>query len=240
MPKKILLAAADDDLLCWPEGFFHREEFTLLRARDAHRALLLVEQEEPALAVVGLDLAPTGGVALCRQIKKDFLLRPTRLVLLVPRGEEDRESCRASGADAILTLPVDGMLLHDTCRRLLNLPDPGRLARRAALRIPLRYRRLPSGEYECGSTVNLSTGGLFLEAEVLYPRDSLLELVLDLSPCGGPLLKAQGRVAWVNHPEWVNKPLFPFGMGLELIDLPLGELELLEVLVSRRIDEESV
>lgn len=240
MPKKILVAVADPDSLPRPEGFFGREEFVLLHARDASDALRLMEQEEPALALVGLDLPPTDGAAFCRRVKKDFLLRQTRLVLLVPRAQEDAEGCRESGADAILTLPVDAVLLRDTARRLMDLPDPGRLAPRAPVQIPLRYRRLPAGDFECGSTANLSTGGLFLQADVLYPRDSLLELVLDLSSCGGPLLSTQARVAWVNHPEWVNKPQFPFGMGLELIDLSLGELEGLESLVSRLIDQEAL
>ncbi|KIH76413.1 Response regulator receiver domain-containing protein [Geoalkalibacter ferrihydriticus] len=233
MPKKILLASAEKDFLDRVEGFFGREEFVLLRAHNAPEALRLIEDEDPALAFVAQHLPPDGGDAFCRRIKKDFLLRRTRVILLVQGADEDSERCRESGADAIVALPADWTTLLDSSRRLLDLPDPGRLAPRAALRVPLRYRRLPAGEFECGSTVNLSTGGLFLESEVLYPRDSRLELVLDLSSCQGPLLSVTARVAWINHPEWMRKAQLPWGMGLELLDLSLQDLARLESLVSQ-------
>ncbi|MDO3377007.1 PilZ domain-containing protein [Geoalkalibacter halelectricus] len=239
MSRKILIAIPEEDFLDRVEGFFGREEFILVRARDGEQAWRLIEEEDPVLAFVSLHLPPDGGDVFCRRIKKDFLLRHTRLILLVQASEEDSERCRESGADAIVSLPADWTTLLDSSRRLLNLPDPGRLAPRAPLSVPLRYRRLPAGDFECGTTANVSTGGLFLQGDVLYPRDSRLEVVLDLTAYGGPLLSVTARVAWVNHPEWLRKPQFPCGMGLELLDLSLHDLARLEALVSQYLSSPS-
>lgn len=233
MAKKILFAVSDENFHAQAEGFFQREEFILLHARNTQETMDLVAEEEPALVLLNQDLSPLGGDACCRAIKKDYLLRHVRLALLVSPEDQDSERCRDSGADEIITWPVAWSDLLTSARRLLNLPDPGRLSLRADLHLPVKFRRLPKEDHHKGTTVNLSTGGFFVDTQKLYPRDSLLEIELDLSSVGQPPLKGRARVAWVNHPEWINKPQMPGGMGLELVDPPLDVLVQLEMLVAQ-------
>jgi Tfp pilus assembly protein PilZ len=94
------------------------------------------------------------------------------------------------------------------------------------------FRRPPGTDRYQGSTFNLSAGGLFVDTQTLFPRDSLLDIELDLSSSGNRLCNVGPRVAWINHPEWINKPLLPSGMGLELIDSPLDTMARLESVVS--------
>ncbi len=233
MPKKILFAVSDKDFLTRAEGFFQRQDFELVLARDSREAFALIEEQGPDLAFLALDLPPWGGDACCRRIKKDFLLQKTRVVLLVPPAEEDSERSRDTGADAILAFPAEWSLLIDTARGLLRLPDPGRLAPRASVAMSVRFRHLPHGDELIGKTANLSTGGVFLATDCLYPRDSRLEMQLEIDPVAGRSMVLVGRVAWTNHPEWVLKPNLPIGMGIEFLDLALNEMVALENFVNR-------
>ncbi len=240
MPKKILFAVSDPYTLGLPRGFFRRDEFKTTFCSDSREAYAIIEEDAPDLVVMAADLPPWGGDACCRRVKNDFLLRHTRIVLLAPPEIEDEERCRDSGADAILPLNTAADPLLATVRRLLDLPDPGRLAPRAPVELKIRFRPLPEGDFCQGITVNLGTGGIFLQTEKLYPRDTLIEIVFpELEKKQGVRGTFTARVAWVNHPEWVLKPELPVGMGCEFIDLSLGEMSQLESFVSRHLTEAS-
>ncbi|AJF06171.1 PilZ domain-containing protein [Geoalkalibacter subterraneus] len=238
MPKKILFAVSDPHKLGLSRGFYRRDEFKTTLCSDSREAYAIIEEDAPDLAVIEVNLPPWGGDSCCRRVKNDFLLQRTRIILLAPPKIEDEERCRDSGADAILPLTTAPDPLLATVRRLLGLPDPGRLAPRASIELKIRFRHLPHGDFCQGITVNLGTGGLFLQAEALYPRDSLIELVFpDLGKHQGKQATFTARVAWVNHPEWVLKPELPVGMGCEFIDLSLAEMTQLERFVSRHLSE---
>jgi CheY-like chemotaxis protein len=236
MPKKILFAVSDPHGLGLSRGFFCRDEFKTTFCSDSREAFAIIEEDAPDLAVIEVDIPPWGGDSCCRRVKNDFLLQQTRIILLAPPKMEDEERCRDSGADAILPLTTALDPLLATVRRLLGLPDPGRLSLRASIELNIRFRHLPHGDFSQGITVNLGTGGLFLQTEILYPRDSLIEVVFpDLEKQQGAQGRFTARVAWVNHPEWVQKPDLPVGMGCEFIDLSLAEMTQLERFVSRHL-----
>ena len=96
-----------------------------------------------------------------------------------------------------------------------------------------RYVASLQVQYQCGDdpdrvlsnyTVNLSTGGIFIETAELLPVDSPLSIEFIL-PEGGRIIQCPGRVAWLNHPESIKNPSLPVGMGLQFINLSMDDMD---------------
>ncbi len=95
--------------------------------------------------------------------------------------------------------------------------DPRYLARIAIFNGP--YQKELVTDY----TVNVSTGGLFLETAKILPVDTLLTLKFKL-PDMDSVITCNSRVAWTNEPPVFKKPSLPPGMGIQFIDLSLDDL----------------
>lgn len=72
-------------------------------------------------------------------------------------------------------------------------------------------------------SVNMSTGGVFIETRKILPQDEYLYVEFML-PEDDHIITCKSRVAWTNCPEELVSPELPPGMGLQFIDLPLDEL----------------
>lgn len=64
--------------------------------------------------------------------------------------------------------------------------------------------------------VNMSTGGMFIEASELLPVDTLLKVELML-PGNDTPITCKARVAWTNGPHTLKKQSLPYGMGLQFL-----------------------
>jgi len=73
-------------------------------------------------------------------------------------------------------------------------------------------------------TVNVSTGGVFLEANDIFPVDTLLEIKFKL-PDNDIVINCNARVAWTNEPAQLKKNSLPPGMGIQFVDLSLENLQ---------------
>ena len=72
-------------------------------------------------------------------------------------------------------------------------------------------------------TVNMSTGGVFIETENIRPVDTVLELNFKL-PDNDLIISCKARVAWVNEPGDLKKSTNPPGMGIQFLDLSFEKL----------------
>ena len=76
-------------------------------------------------------------------------------------------------------------------------------------------------------TVNMSTGGVFIETVNILPVDSMLYMQFklpDTAPDTDTIITCNARVAWTNEPGHLKKISFPPGMGLQFLDLPLDDM----------------
>jgi uncharacterized protein (TIGR02266 family) len=73
-------------------------------------------------------------------------------------------------------------------------------------------------------TVNLSAGGVFIEAEDILPVDTTLEIKFKL-PDNDIIITCNARVAWTNEPGLLKKDSLPPGMGIQFVDLSLNNLQ---------------
>ena len=73
-------------------------------------------------------------------------------------------------------------------------------------------------------SVNMSTGGVFIETEHLRPVDTLLEINFKL-PDTDIIITCKARVAWTNETGELKKRDVPAGMGIQFIDLSFENLQ---------------
>ncbi|HXV21434.1 MAG TPA: response regulator [Desulfuromonadales bacterium] len=217
MLRKKILLTDDAELLQALEGsFFRRAGFTLLVADSGERVFEMIEEQDPVLAILALDMPDRQGDAICRRVKQDAILRSTPIILVVDAGGEEVASCcREAGCDDILRRPIDSQQLLTAACRVLNIIE--RSGPRVETRFPVHCGRDPR-KLQPAWVLNINAGGLFVEIERLHPVNTLVTLEFTL-PGHTSSIRCKGRVAWVNHPEWIKTSSLPSGMGIQFLDL---------------------
>lgn len=69
-----------------------------------------------------------------------------------------------------------------------------------------------------GASSNLSLGGVFIAADEPVEMGEMIDVIFSLPKSSNRLIKAKGRVAWINPKQKVS-PL-PVGFGVQFVDLP--------------------
>jgi len=98
------------------------------------------------------------------------------------------------------------------------MPEPRRNIRLAI------YIGLDEHKLMTNYTVNVSTGGVFIEANDILPVDTFLEINFKL-PDNDNVINCNARVAWTNEPGQLKKDSLPPGMGIQFVDLALDNLQ---------------
>ncbi len=216
MAKKILLP--DDAVIrdIMENSFFNRAgfEFTMIKAEED--VFHQIEELDPSLVILDLELPGVDSSELCSRIKEDSILEKTQIVLIVPkesRKRDDEISC--IDADAIVGRPIEHQRLITSASHLLGIFD----------RADPRFETFLM--VSCGSDLdelhqgwirNINTGGAFIETRELLPVDYRLQVQFELDD-SSDLIGCTARVAWVNHPEWIKCERLPAGMGVQFVDL---------------------
>jgi uncharacterized protein (TIGR02266 family) len=224
MEKRTILLVDDVNLFLEQEkSFFNQGEFRLLSAHNGVEALKMVTEEHPELVFMDLNMPVMDGDKCCFTIKADKNLNETPVVMVIQGGkEEDFERCWQAGCDDIIAKPLNRNFFLAVTKRYLNIE----------FRKSPRYMARLSISYCCGTnpekvladySVNMSTGGVFIETDNILPVDSLLtvEFTLRDNPTA---IKCTGRVAWLNHPEALKNQNLPVGMGLQFVGLSLDDM----------------
>jgi len=223
MAKKKVILVDDVELLIELERtFLRREEVQLFTARDGVEALEIIRRERPDLVFLDAQMPVMDGCECCRKVKDDEELRSIPIVMLTASvAEEDLEKCRASGCDDILVKPINRHFFVEAAGTYLFLT--GRAAPRVGTQLSILFG--PEGMNKMEKfTVNLSSGGVFIETDEIQPVGTVLELNFTLAGSEKEIT-CKGRVAWANlHGAKLN-PDLPAGMGVEFQGLELGDLE---------------
>jgi len=94
------------------------EEVSFLEAADGNDALVLAEARQPDLVVADLSVTPYGGFGLTRDLKANP--RTDCPVILILDRFQDEWLGRWSGADALVSRPVDPFALAQVAGQLLE------------------------------------------------------------------------------------------------------------------------
>lgn len=231
--RKVLLADDVKLFLELEKAFFRRRGIEFLVACTGREALELTREHRPGLVLMDLYMPEMNGDEACRQLKSDPGTAAIPVVMVTQGdSEEQLACCRSAGCDDILLKPLNGRAMEQMVGRYLHLQP------RREVRFKVRLKVLHGPEPQnllADYTVNLSSGGLFLETSRPLPLDTPLTLAFTLPGREQPL-RCRGRVAWVNLPEMMSKPDLPAGMGLQFTDLALDDLRALRAfLVSQGV-----
>ncbi len=219
---KVLLADDVELFLELEKSFFRRAGVTLLVARSGQQAVELVRSERPHLVFMDLFMPGMNGDVACRAIKADPLVCKIPVVMVTHGGrEEDLSRCRLAGCDEIVLKPINRHQFLETARRFLAIA--ARSTPRVKAQLQVRYGQ--HKEHLLNNySLNISTGGLFLETVEPLPENTPLELEFVLPDRQDPI-RCRGRVAWVNSPSGPVKPQLPPGMGIQFLDLLLVDMQ---------------
>ncbi len=234
LAKHILLTNQPEILRPLESFLFRRRGYSLLIASDGRQAFEIIEEHDPALAILDLEMISEGGDACCHRVKCDPILRKTPIILIAraDRAEEVRR-CREAGCNEIVFKPVDPHELIVAACRLLHITE--RRDPRLEMPLPAMVGK-DSRRLRVGTILNLNGGGCFVETRRLVPAGEEVALEFTL-PGTTEILSVCCRVIWVNHPEWVKAPRLPVGMGVQFLDLPAAVRDAIETLVAANVSE---
>lgn len=105
-----------------------------------------------------------------------------------------------------------------TQAKFAKRPDPRYLTRIAIFYGPFQKKLL------INYSINMSTGGVFIESSMILPEDTELTVKFKL-PDSETIIVAKVRVAWTNGPESLKKADLPHGMGLQFLDLSSEDMD---------------
>ena len=218
---KILISSEIIPSLDLDADFSMREGFDILVARDGQHAWDLVEEERPDLVFLDLYTSGLAGDVCCEMIRQDLTLQATPVVLVIDgRRKEDLARCLKVKCTDVIFKPLSNHLLLATARRILGLAY--RSFPRVPTRLIVRYGLDVKNLFHAFS-VNLSSGGIFIETQEPCEPDQELFLEFNLPNAANPIV-CKAFVAWVNAPVNPVHPGMPAGMGLQFLSLSLPDL----------------
>jgi CheY-like chemotaxis protein len=159
--KKILIV---DDLRPFIEkerNILNRADFHLLTAASGEDALEIVKKEHVDLILTDLNMPGMNGDDLSKAIRNDDALKRVSIIIVCSNKESDMERCAASGANEVITRPLDARKLIEKATMLLNVPKRKHLRVLMKVVVNGNFRSEP---FFC-TTHNISTSGILLESE---------------------------------------------------------------------------
>jgi uncharacterized protein (TIGR02266 family) len=224
---KVLLADDVELFLELEKTFLQREDIELIVAHNGREALEKVRRERPDLILLDLYMPEMDGPDVCHAS-----LRAIPVLMVTSGGHEDeRQNCQEAGCDGILTKPINRHAFLAAVRGHLHIIE--REAHRVPARMLVRYDKA-GGQILTDYTVNLSTGGVFIETSHSFvPGEELI--VSFVLPERVEELRCRARVAWVNAAEQPIKPLLPTGIGVQFLDLSGSERSEILAFVKQRL-----
>lgn len=232
--RKILLVDDVDFFLDLEKSFLQREEIDILSARNGQQAYDMIVLHRPDVVLLDLYMPEMDGDECCRLVKNDPELRNIPIIMVTTAGKEDeKEKCRQAGCDDIMLKPINRRIFMETVRKFLKVVE------RAAPRLPANIQvSYGKDKLFTDYSVNLSTGGLFLETRCPLAPDELLTLKFQLPEMDREIC-CKGQVAWVNFANSPCDPSLPPGMGIKFLDLGLDDLQLLRKFLQTETPEAS-
>ena len=123
MPKKILIADDEPNIVAAVEFLLQRNGYEVHVARDGEEALKLVEDCKPDLVLLDVMMPVRSGYEVCKRIRERADWRHIKIIMLSARGRDAEVSKGLSiGADLYVTKPFSTRDLMGKVSELLQRP----------------------------------------------------------------------------------------------------------------------
>jgi uncharacterized protein (TIGR02266 family) len=224
MTKKTILLADDTDLFVEQEMcLLNRDDIEVMVACNSVEALKTIEEKTPDIVFMDLDIPGMDGDKCCRAIKSNKNLCHIPIIMVVQDvNQENFERCRQAGCDDIIIKPIKHLYFTAQIKRHLNIQLKMKTRFTAPIRVQYYCDDYP-GRILSSNSVDLSTGGMFIETKELLPIDKPLNIEFKL-PEDSRFIKCSARVSWLNHPESIKNQNLPTGMGLQFVNLSMDDI----------------
>jgi len=218
MPMKrkpiVLLVDESEFFLGIERQFLRHSPVRILTLQSVELVESTVRQARPELIFMDRFAPEMAGVRCCAELKTDPQLRRIPLVLLTAeKNERERELCLEAGCDGLLTKPIDRRAFLAMGRQFLPAID--RREKRILCHATVFFRTVRGSDY--GHTVDLSTGGVFIESSHPVQPGDRLRLSFSLPGDATGLIETEGRVVWVNPADNPVRASFPAGFGVSFV-----------------------
>lgn len=234
MTKKTILLADDTDLFVEQEMcLLNRDDIEVLVACNSAEALKTIEEKKPDIVFMDLDIPGMDGAKCCHAIKSDKNLCHIPIVMVVQDvNEENFERCRQAGCDDIIIKPIKHLYFTAQIKRHLNIQL--KIKTRFTAPLPVQYYcDGEPGRVLSSNSVDLSTGGMFIETKELLPIGTPLYIGFRL-PEDSRIIQCSGRVSWMNHPESIKNQNLPTGIGVQFTNLSVDDIVSLRNFINKQ------
>jgi len=226
---KVLLVDESTFFLTMENQFLRKLPVSIREVYRADQALARCREEPPDLIYMAYGLPDRTGAECCRDLKADPDLSRIPVILICNESsEEEMESSRKAGCDAVVTRPLNRQRFVELAHHFLA--GVGEMRRLCRLRVHVRTpdRDFPANGFD------ISSGGMFIATSEKLPPGTPVYLELRLSPTGSeaPEIVCDGRVSWTNADGQGPKPYYPLGFGVKFDGLKEGERTLLNRFLS--------
>jgi uncharacterized protein (TIGR02266 family) len=216
MSVKILLVDDVTMFLELQKDFLKRSAVTILTATNGAEALQICKAEHPALIFMDLHMPVMSGDECCKALKADAELKKIPVIMTTSEGKTaDQALCFSSGCDDFITKPLDRNIFLQKARRFR--PEIDRREARVGCLLKTKFRAY--GVNLSGSILDISTNGVYLEADYDVQPGTAVELVFALPNEDGAMVQASGKVAWTNTGGHRTKLDYPPGFGVEFTNI---------------------
>lgn len=121
MSVKILIADDDPDIRDVLQLTLSEENYEVLEAKDGEEALKIINSKPLDLVLVDYKMPKLDGRQVCRQVKKDLLLRHLPIIMVTGKGDiDDKVGGINAGADDYVVKPFEPQELLARIRMILR------------------------------------------------------------------------------------------------------------------------
>jgi len=122
MPKKVLIADDEQNIVISLQFLMKREGFEVFVASDGESALQIMAEHRPDLVLLDVMMPKRNGYEVCQQIRANPAWQGTKVIMLTAKGREiEITKGMALGADAYVTKPFSNKDLVAQAKQLLGL-----------------------------------------------------------------------------------------------------------------------
>lgn len=197
--------------------FLQKTPAHVVESGDSDDLFAKLKAEKPQLLFLAYSMRPLSGTECCRQIKGNPSLRGLPIILVCDQDmpEQVAEAQRAN-CDAVLVKPLDRFRFLDTARLFLSEIREYRYS----CFMPVHFE--VEGVSHRGKSLDISSGGIFVESTVVFPLGTMVPLSFTL-PETTITISCEGKAVWFNRRPNPLKPHYPDGFGIKF-SLPPRQL----------------
>lgn len=189
--KKLLMAESLKPFMASTLNFLRRAEISVFTAASNDDILKLHLTDSASLIITDLNMPGMTCEALIHTIRRSETMRKVSIILICENLKEEQERCTKSGANAVVTRPIDPILLAEKAQKLLEVAP--RRAYRVVLNVAMEGRH-GNRPFICSSQ-NISTRGMLIRSAEAFNHGEHIDCSFYLPD--GTRLSASGKIVRV-------------------------------------------